>query len=57
LTIKDILLFKQPDVYKQLVAIKQTVRQEKLSFCGVQELMRHDSYRRTRGSIKQARRG
>ena len=57
MTIKDILLFKQPDVYKQLVAIKQTVRQEKLSFCGVQELMRHDSYRRTRGSIKQARRG
>ncbi|AWZ50057.1 hypothetical protein C3495_14315 (plasmid) [Clostridiaceae bacterium 14S0207] len=58
--IGDILKDKQPQMYKKLVNVsekkvknKKKNKSEKLSFSYVSSLMRHDSYERHHGAIRQ----
>lgn len=53
--IKEIMKSNQPSTYKKLnqTPKKKKKKKEKLQFEDFEELMRHDSYSRHRGAIRQ----
>lgn len=59
-TIRAILKAQQPEVYERLIAparMQATPPPPKVSASEIKSVMRHNSYRRTRGGIKQIRQG
>lgn len=58
--IGSIIRSKQPDVYKQLMKVVNKNKSEKyindnLSIKDFEKMMKHDSYKRVGGAIKQVR--
>lgn len=55
-SIRSILKAQQPEIYEQLVAgecVQRTEKPAKILTREVKDVMRHDSFKRTRGGIKQ----
>ena len=57
MTIKDILIEKQPNEYLKLIRLKRSLGPQKITEKDVRECMKHDAHRRKRGAIKQIRWG
>ena len=61
MSIGNIIRLKQPDIYKQLVKMttKTNIKygHENLKFEDFEKMMRHDSYKKIRGSTRQVRHG
>ncbi len=64
MSIGNIIKIKQPDVYKQLLKMTKKNKSNKikradddLSFDDFARMMRHDSYKKVRGNIRQVRHG
>ena len=53
--VKDVLREKDIDKYNKLMKIKDKKNSEKLNERELKELMRHSSYKRHKGAIKQVR--
>lgn len=53
--VKDIIEETQPDTYSKLKPNKKRHSKEKLTERDYEELMRHSSYKRTGGAIRQVR--
>lgn len=57
--IGEVLRKKQPEVYKKLMFMypEPEKQDDETSFREIENLMRHDGYRRDGGAIRQVRRG
>ncbi len=65
MSIGNMIRAKQPDIYKQLIKMANKNRpneikkqsDEDLTFDDFERMMRHDSYKKIRGSTRQVRHG
>lgn len=49
MTIKDILLEKQPEKYLKLIKLKKSLSSRSISKKDIRDCMKHDAYRRGKG--------
>lgn len=56
MTIKDILIEKQPNEYLKLIRLKQSLGPQPISEKEIRECMKHDAWKRGKGgAIRQVR--